>query len=164
MERRWGMPRARRNRRRRASNTCNLMRDHEAALSAVISAFLLLACDGRDSAIKPNRARVDGGTDAFASQEASTAPDLPPASAEHSRDDSGCSADMKDCAGECVSKDACCVDKDCGGVCQRCAENHLCGPAAGDADPNGRCSGACDSGGACKSKQGQGCTSSSASG
>jgi hypothetical protein len=53
---------------------------------------------------------------------------------------------------------ACCADTDCQGTCQVCSANHTCVAATNKDDPTGRCAGTCDATGACKSKRGQGCT------
>ncbi len=52
----------------------------------------------------------------------------------------------------------CTASGDCPGTCQTCSPTtHTCGPAKNVDDPNGRCAGTCDAGGACKSKKGQLC-------
>jgi virginiamycin B lyase len=63
----------------------------------------------------------------------------------------GC-APLKVCNGKCIPMDACCVDTDCPGSCQRCGAEHAC---AGIKGAEARtCSGdrSCDENGACTSR------------
>lgn len=55
----------------------------------------------------------------------------------------------------------CMTSAECAGPCQVCGANHTCGPAKDVDDPSGHCTGTCDAAGACKSKKGQQCTSTS---
>ena len=153
------------NRELAASNTFLVKCAHRTSFSiAIVTLALQLACDGREHAIRPDGAHAVGGVDAQVAQGGDGSSDVTVASDDHSPADGGCGPDQRACSGKCIDKDACCIDKDCGGICQRCALNHACIPATDQEDPNGRCSGTCDAGGACKSKQGEPCTSSSATG
>jgi hypothetical protein len=69
----------------------------------------------------------------------------------------GCPSDKVTCNGKCIDKTACCTAADCNGSCMTCNASNTCVAVTNQADPTGRCTGTCDSTGACKSKQGTGC-------
>jgi len=59
----------------------------------------------------------------------------------------------------CIPSTGCCTNADCPGNCMACnTTTHTCAAVKGMDDPNGRCTGTCDATGACKTKQGQSCT------
>ena len=77
----------------------------------------------------------------------------------------GCPAGTQACTAggstTCIAAGGCCRDSDCPGPCQTCSSGHTCAAVTGREDPNGRCPGTCDGAGACKSKRGQTCTTTS---
>ena len=81
-----------------------------------------------------------------------------PAQADGATPDSvGCPSDKVSCNGKCIDSTACCTAADCAGSCRTCNASNTCVALIGQDDPTGRCSGTCDSAGACKSKQGTAC-------
>ncbi len=72
-------------------------------------------------------------------------------------DAAGCPSGKVSCNGECIDSTACCTAADCAGSCKTCNASNTCVALVGQDDPTGRCSGTCDSTGACKSKQGTAC-------
>jgi hypothetical protein len=84
--------------------------------------------------------------------EVDVAPDAPATDALH------CASGKKPCGDTCIDASACCTASDCTTLCTTCGSSNTCVPLVGD-DPTMRCTGTCDSTGACKSKLGQACTS-----
>jgi hypothetical protein len=65
----------------------------------------------------------------------------------------------KACNGACIPSAGCCTSADCAGVCSTCSNNACV--AVKSADDADSCAGTCDASGACKSKQGQTCQTTS---
>ncbi len=62
----------------------------------------------------------------------------------------------------CIPTAGCCASSDCTTPCTTCDQSsHTCMAVKSATDPNGRCAGTCDASGACKSKQGQTCATTS---
>ena len=75
-----------------------------------------------------------------------------------------CSGSTKSCTSGsttiCIPATGCCTNSDCSGTCMACdSTSHACVAVKSAHDPNGRCAGTCDAAGACRSAQGQTCTS-----
>jgi hypothetical protein len=65
----------------------------------------------------------------------------------------------KACGNACIPAAGCCTSSDCPGVCSTCS-NNVCVAVKG-ADDTDSCAGTCDANGACKTKQGQTCQTTS---
>lgn len=74
---------------------------------------------------------------------------------------SSCPSGKTSCGDKCIDPPptGCCTAADCSGSCMTCGANNTCVPLRNQDDPSGRCTGTCDSNGACRSKRGQNCQS-----
>lgn len=72
-----------------------------------------------------------------------------------------CADNMKPCGTTCIpgGTGSCCANADCSAQCTSCdSATHTCTAVKNGNDPTNRCAGTCDASGACKSKQGQTCS------
>lgn len=108
-------------------------------------------------------------TDASDTRDAADAPesdlldarDASDAIVRDASEDGSCGTGFKRCGAVCIPEGTCCGSSDCVNVCETCpGPGQTCAPVK-NADDADSCSGTCDGNGACKTKKGQVCQTTS---